>query len=76
MNNINRLQTEKRRRRLTIGEKQYLMSMKLSGFPLQYQLAANILLESFQEAQMIYDLLPDDERKMFDTFPINNLWIK
>lgn len=76
MNNVNRLQTEKRRRKLTKEEKQYLISMKLSGIPLQYQLAANILLESFQEAQIIYDSLSDNERKMFDTFPINNLWIK
>lgn len=73
---INRLQTEKRRRKLTREEIHYLVSMKQPGIPLQYQLAANILLESFQEAQIVYEMLPDDERKIFDTFPINNLWEK
>ncbi len=74
MNNINRLQTEKRRRKLTKEEIKYLISLKHPGIPLQYQLAANILLESFQEAQMIYDMLPDAEREMFDSFPISTLW--
>ena len=71
---INRLQTEKRRRKLSREEIHYLMSMKQSGIPLQYQLAANILLESFQEAQMIYEMFPVSERQIFDTFPIKNLW--
>lgn len=73
---INRLQTEKRRRNLTKEEIQYLMTMKVSGIPLQYQLAANILLESFQEAQIVYDMLEENERQMFDAYPIKNLWIK
>lgn len=73
---INRLQTEKRRRKLTKDETQYLMTMKASGIPLQYQLAANILLESFQEAQIVYDMLEESERQMFDAYPIKNLWIK
>lgn len=71
---INRLQTEKRRRKLTEDEIHYLISIKQSGIPLQYQLAANVLLGSFQEAQMIYEILPDDERQTFDAFPIRALW--
>jgi hypothetical protein len=71
---INRLQTEKRRRKLSREEIHYLVSMKQTGIPLQYQFAANILLESFQEAQMIYEMLPVSERQIFDTFPIKNLW--
>ncbi len=73
---INRLQTEKRRRKLTKQENLYLMSMKAKGIPILYQLAANILLGSFQEAQLIYDQLDETERSGFDTFPIKNLWIQ
>jgi len=73
---INRLQTEKRRRKLTKEEMQYLSSMKADGFPLQYQLAANILLESFREAEMIYEKMDKAEREIFDTYPIKNLWIR
>lgn len=71
---IDRLQTEKRRRDLTKEEKQYLMTLKEPGVSLQFRLAASILLESFQEAQMIYDEMPEDEREEFDTYPIKNLW--
>lgn len=73
---INRLQTEKRRRKLTKQENYYLMSMKAKEIPILYQLAANILLGSFQEAQVIYDQLDETERSGFDTFPIKNLWIQ
>lgn len=73
---VNRLQTEKRRRKLTKKEMQYLLSMKADGFPLQYQLAANILLESFREAELIYEKLDEAEREIFDTYPIKNLWIR
>lgn len=72
---INRLQTEKRRRKLTKDEIQYLMSLKQSDTSLSYQLAANILLESFSEAQVIYEQLEEPERKEFDQYPIKNLWI-
>lgn len=62
---INRLQTEKRRRKLNPEEIQYLSSMKTKGIPAQYQLAANILLESFYEAQLIYDQLCPEEKEVF-----------
>lgn len=71
---INQLQTEKRRRRLTKEEIRYLVSLKQSGISLPYQLAANILLESFSEAQLVYDQLEEQERKEFDCYPIKNLW--
>lgn len=73
---INRLQTEKRRRKLTKQEIQYLVTMKNSGIPLQYQLAANILLDSFQEAQLIYEKLDKSEQEIFDAYPIKNLWVQ
>lgn len=71
---INRLQTEKRRRKLNPEEIQYLSSMKSKGIPAQYQLAANILLESFYEAQLIYDQLCPEEKEVFASYPIMNLW--
>lgn len=71
---VNRLQTEKRRRALTAEEKQYLMTLKTPGISLQYQLAASILLESFHEAQIIYENMDLEERQAFDTYPIKNLW--
>lgn len=71
---INRLQTEKRRRKLTTDEQRYLLSLKKAGIPLQYQLAASILLESFQEASLIYDQMDKEEKSLFDTYPIKHLW--
>lgn len=36
----------------------------------------NILLESYEEANILYDNLSSEEKGDFDTFPINSLWIK
>lgn len=71
---INRLQIEKRRRALLAEERKYLFSLKRSGVILPYQFAASILLESFQEADLIYEQMTDDERRMFDGYPIESLW--
>lgn len=49
-------------------------SLALTGIPAQYQLAANILLESFYEAQLIYDQLCPEEKEVFASYPIMNLW--
>lgn len=73
---INQIQIEKRRRRLSKEEMQYLISLKASGIPIQYQLAANILLESFQEAAIVYEQLSESEKQCFDSFPIRTLWRK
>ena len=71
---INLLQIEKRRGNLSKVEIKYLMSLKAPGIPIQYQLAANILLDSFQEAAIIYDQLSEPEKQFFDAFPIRTLW--
>lgn len=71
---INHIQIEKRRRKLSKEEVKYLVSLKTPGIPIQYQLAANILLDSFQEAAIVYDQLSDPEKQFFDAFPIKNLW--
>ena len=67
---INCLQIEKRRRALSAEEKKYLFSLKRPGVILPYQFAASILLESFQEADLIYEQMSEGERKLFDGFPI------
>lgn len=71
---INRLQTEKRRRRLTKNEVKYLMTLKGSAVSTEFQLAASILLESYQEAQILYDSLDPEIREAFDEYPIKHLW--
>lgn len=71
---INRLQTEKRRRRLTKSEVKYLMKLKGSAVSTEFQLAASILLESYQEAQILYDSLDPEIREAFDEYPIKHLW--
>ena len=71
---INCLQTEKRRRALTAEEKKYLFTLKKSEGNISYQFAASILLESFQEADLIYEQMSEEERKPFDGYPIENLW--
>lgn len=71
---INYLQTAKRQRPLTKEEIQRLMSLKTVGIPLQFQLAACILLDSFYEAQILYEQLNAQERKEFDGYPICNIW--
>lgn len=71
---INRLQIEKRRRVLSTEEKEYLLTLKRPEVILPYQFAASILLESFQEADLIYERMNENERKLFDGFPIENLW--
>lgn len=71
---INRLQAEKRRRKLTKNEVKYLMSLKDSPMPKEIQLAASILLESYQEAQILYDSLDSEIKEAFDEYPIKHLW--
>ena len=73
---LNRIQIEKRRRELTQTEKCYLLSLKAPETVSQYQLAASILLESFQEADLIYSQMSEQDQKIFDSFPITNLWKK
>ena len=73
---LNRIQIEKRHRELTQKEKCYLLSLKAPETVSQYQLAASILLESFQEADLIYSQMSEQDQKIFDSFPITNLWKK
>lgn len=71
---INRLQAEKRRRKLTKAEVKYLMSLKDPATSTEFQLAASILLGSYQEAQILYESLAPEVKTEFDEFPIMHLW--
>lgn len=73
---INRFQIFKRQRPLNSDEIQYLVLMKESGVSTQFQLAITILLESFQEATLIYSKLSETEKQEFNKFPIMHLWTK
>ena len=71
---VNRLQAEKRRRMLTKEELQYLLEVKSTIVSKMLLLMVNVLLESFQEAQIIYDTLDDLERESFNQSPIRHIW--
>jgi len=71
---INNLQAQKRKRTLTESEIKYLMALKSPDSPLQYKLAASILLESYCEAQELYEMMNEEMQIEFDKYPICNLW--
>lgn len=71
---INRMQTEKRRRALTNEENRQLMDIKESTKSIEFKLAASILLGSFYEAQMLFEQLPPDAQNKFAEYPIMHLW--
>lgn len=73
---INQLQAEKRRRALTSDENRQLIGIREKNNSLQFKLAANILLESFQEARMLFEQLSPDEQNKFSQYPIMHLWHK
>lgn len=70
---INLLQIMKRRRKLTQEENRYLIKLKQEAPP-EFQLASSILLESFQEAEYIYEQLDEQQKNNFESYPIFNLW--
>lgn len=72
---VNSLQVVKRRRSLTTAENQYLLSLKNAfDTPLPFRLAAAILLESFNEANLLFEQLDETTQKEFAGFPICHLW--
>lgn len=70
---INLLQIMKRKRKLTQEENRYLIKLKEEAPP-EFQLASSILLESFQEAEYIYEKLDAQQKTNFESYPISNLW--
>lgn len=74
---INKMQTKKRNSDLSKDDKTELMQFKnLYTSNTLLIICINILLESYEEAGILYDNLSSDEKENFDTFPINSLWIK
>lgn len=74
---INKMQTKKRNSDLSKDDKTELMQFKnLYTSNIMLIICINILLESYEEARMLYDTLSNEEKENFDTFPINHLWIK
>lgn len=71
---INLLQIKKRKRALTSEENKILLTLKSAEKPFMFQLAANILLESFHEAELIFDKLDKCEKEEFLSYPIYHLW--
>lgn len=72
---INRLQIQKRfGEDFSQEEKRYLVSLKSKDSRPHFRLAANILLESYMEAELVYSEMSAEERENFAEFPIMNLW--
>jgi hypothetical protein len=71
---LNKLQIIKRMRKLSTEEIDKLLEIKRNATDNTNLVGANILLESFQEAQHYYDMLTEEQKKEFDTYPIVNLW--
>ena len=68
------MQTEKRRRALTNEENRQLMDIKESAKSIEFKLAASILLESFYEAQVLFEQLAPYAQNKFEEYPIMHLW--
>jgi len=73
---LNKLQIIRRMRALSINELQDIYNIKSNTRDEAILTGASILLESFIEAKLYYDNLPEDRRKEFDNYPITNLWVR
>ena len=72
---INEFQIRKRMSDLSKDDKIKLMKFKnLYTDNVFMTICINILLESYEEAELLYESLSNEEKRNFDTFPINSLW--
>lgn len=71
---INLCQVKYRVKTLTDNEKSDIVKIKNATDNIMIKLACCILLHSFEEGQVYYNQLQTSDRKMFNQFPINNLW--
>lgn len=72
---INEFQIRKRMSDLPKDDKIKLMKFKnLYTDNVFMTICINILLESYEEAELLYESLSNEEKRNFDTFPINSLW--
>ena len=71
---INRIQTQVRIGGISDCDKEYLINLKSLKLSSDFKVAANVLLESFIEAEYEYEKMTNNDKKRFDNFPISNLW--
>lgn len=72
---INRAQIEKRKNSdISKEDKKTLLRIKQTADNNLALLCCCILLESFDEAELYFDALSEEERESFELFPIKNLW--
>jgi hypothetical protein len=72
---LNMLQIVKRMREFSPEELNQISEIKHNTTDVATLIGTSILLESFVEARLHYDRLPEDHRKEFDMYPIVKLWI-
>ena len=74
---LNYLQAVKRKRKLVLSETNKLLSIiKMDNCNLNEKIGAAILLEDFEQVEMLFKQLSSDEKNEFDHYPIANLWKK
>jgi glutaredoxin 2 len=71
---INYLQTIKRERELTDEENKKLYEISEKSDSLMNKLGANLLLENYKVARIQFDMLNDEEKEAFKSFPIYRFW--
>ncbi len=74
---LNHMQAIKRKQKLADAEADKILSIiKTDNSNLSEKIGAAILLEDFEQAEMLFKQLSTDEQKEFDRYPIANLWKK
>ncbi|MGE5329837.1 MAG: hypothetical protein ACM3KR_10055 [Deltaproteobacteria bacterium] len=73
INTINRLQIFKRQRTLNRKEKSELIELRKTNAENQILCAISILLDNISDYELYYDMLMDEERTIFNNYPIYNL---
>lgn len=71
---INKIQIKKRIKKLSSVDKNYLFNLKTRAEELEFILCANILLESFEEAELVFKKLKKENQEKFAEYPIYGLW--
>ena len=71
---INLIQCNARMRAVNKNEKASLRKLLDKEVREEVKIAVNLLLGRIDEARVIYNGLPEDERKGFDEYPINAFW--
>ena len=62
------------KKKLSSVDKNYLFNLKTRAEELEFILCANILLESFEEAELVFKKLKKENQEKFAEYPIYGLW--